>query len=190
MLPITRYYRLLKSKYILSPQMNTRLLSVLPTNELSIQKLSVKSVAVKSLSKVKEYKPPANCTEQVFNIAGALGIKSFQTKLDTSLKHKLLNICISSDMHKDIPNPVLNDLQTVYQIAEYFSSEIDSRSISEKVADSVTDLNNVHFEVEYSRFKDIQSKWYDGNDAFPDRDTLVTSLWYGRKYKSYIKSEN
>jgi hypothetical protein len=48
---------------------------------------------------------------------------------------------------------------------------------------------NIHINLEYNRFDPATDKFFGGMDAYPMRDTIVTSLWYSKKYKSVIKKK-
>lgn len=49
---------------------------------------------------------------------------------------------------------------------------------------------NLHINLEYNRFDPASDTFFDGKDAFPKRDTIVTSLWYSKKYKSVSKKKD
>jgi hypothetical protein len=49
---------------------------------------------------------------------------------------------------------------------------------------------NLHINLEYNRFDPTTDTFFNGKDAYPKRDSIVTSLWYSKKYKSIIKKKD
>lgn len=141
---------------------------------------------VKPLTRVKTYKPPADVETLVYQFAEQHGVEEYDKPLSDQSKFEVICTCVAQ-LKRDVPNNKLAGLKTVNHILEFFRTPVDARLEMDKLADSNCDLPNVHIEREYPRFADVQEKWFHGKDAYPDRDTLVTSLWYGRKYKSHVK---
>ena len=48
---------------------------------------------------------------------------------------------------------------------------------------------NLHITTEYIRFDPEKDTFFNGKDAFPERDTIVPSLWYSKKYKPVKKKQ-
>ena len=101
---------------------------------------------------------------------------------------KLLTKCISKFNH-DIPNTSLNDIKTIGCLVDYYLTEQRDSSTLEDLKQDPSLPPNLHINLDYNRFDPEKDKFFDGKDAFPKRDTIVTSLWYSKKYKSVIKKK-
>ena len=85
----------------------------------------------------------------------------------------------------DIPNSTLNEMKTVSDAVDFFSTEV-------RVSSSYEDLEkldlpkNLNIQLEYKRFDpDTDPR----PTAFPGQNSIVTSLKYRRKYKDIITTE-
>jgi hypothetical protein len=100
----------------------------------------------------------------------------------------VLTKCIEKFQH-NISNPVLNDLHTIRDVIVYFQSEQKDTSALEDLHNRPDLPKNLHINLEYNRFDPASEKFFNGRDAYAQRDTIVSSLWYSRKYKSVIKKK-
>ena len=87
------------------------------------------------------------------------------------------------DLRKDIPGSSLTSMNTVQDVVDFFSAEISETTALEDLALSKLP-KNLHIDTEVLRFDPETDTMFDGKTAFPGRDTYVTSIKYGRKYKS------
>jgi large subunit ribosomal protein L50 len=99
--------------------------------------------------------------------------------------------CIEIFKH-DIPNPVLNDIKDIGGLVEYYLTEVKDESPLELIANQpkANLPQNLHINLEYTRFDPETDKFFDGKDAFANRNTIVSSLWYSKKYKSVFKKKS
>ena len=101
----------------------------------------------------------------------------------------MLTKCIAKFDH-DIPNTKLNELNTIADLVEYFSTEQRDTSSFEDLYRQPDLPKNMHINTEYKRFDPATDTFFGGRDAYPDHDSIVSSLWYSKKYKSVIKKKD
>lgn len=83
-----------------------------------------------------------------------------------------------------IPSYELGEMETLGDVISYYSVARNPVSPEERLKNS--DLpSNVHLQLEPFRFTDETKHIFDGKTAFPQRDTVVTSLKYRNIYKGY-----
>lgn len=83
---------------------------------------------------------------------------------------------------KDIPNSAMHHMEKMSDVVEYFKTEKRDTTVYEDMAK--LDLpKNLHIQLEPIRFADDPSRYE--RSAFPQTDTIVTSLKFRKKYKSY-----
>lgn len=97
--------------------------------------------------------------------------------------------CIESFKH-NIPNPTLNEINTVGKLVEYYSTEVKDTSTLEDLKNNPDLPKNLHINLEYNRFNPEKDTFFGGKDAYAGRDTIATSLWYSKKYKSVYKKRS
>ena len=169
------------------------------------------------LTRVKAYKPPADikerieriCKEVLGNKSGDLNTFKFD---DLTVKHsvrvssilssfiytdnlnrlsfKILQKC-ANELNHCVPNPNLNEITDIAALLEFYSVEMRDTSPIEDLASLNKDRlpKNLHISTEYIRFDPEKDTFFNGKDAFPERDTVVSSLWYSKKYKTVKKKE-
>ncbi len=103
---------------------------------------------------------------------------------------KVLNESIIKFKH-NISNTTLNDIKSVQDVISYFKTEVDDSNPLESLANRTDLPKNLNINLEYVRFdpKNKDDTLFNGADAFPDRKTYTTSLWYSRKYKPIDKEK-
>lgn len=75
-------------------------------------------------------------------------------------------------------------------LIEFYSIQVKDTSPLEDLASLKKDLpRNVHINLEYTRFDPEKDTFFNGKDAFAERDTVVSSLWYSKKYKPVYKKK-
>ena len=67
-------------------------------------------------------------------------------------------------------------------MVEYYQTEVEDSNPLELLQKRPDLPKNLCINTEYTRF-DPKDTFFNGADAFPDRKTYVTSLWYSKKYK-------
>ncbi len=162
----------------------------------------------------KAYKPPNNVEEVVKNIVKNTLGKDFDENnyLDLNLNDRVLRFQVSEHKNKrkllnliffkvlnesiikfkhNISNTTLNDIKSVQDVVSYFKTEVDDSSPLESLANRTDLPKNLNINLEYVRFdpKNKDDTLFNGADAFPDRKTYTTSLWYSRKYKPIDKEK-
>ena len=90
----------------------------------------------------------------------------------------------------NIPNTSLNDIKTIGDLVNYFMTEIKGTSSLEDLKQNPDLPPNLHINLEYNRFDPAADTFFNGKDAFPKRDTVVSSLWYSKKYKPVMKKKD
>lgn len=88
-----------------------------------------------------------------------------------------------------MPNTVLNEINDVKDLIDYFSTEVKDTNILEDMQRKDDLPKNLHINLEYNRYDPEKDNFFNGRDAFASRDTIVPSLWYGKKYKSVYKKK-
>jgi large subunit ribosomal protein L50 len=101
----------------------------------------------------------------------------------------MLTKCIEQFKH-DISNTALNDIKTIDDLVTYYLTEQKDTSTLEDLKQMPDLPPNLHINLEYNRFDPATDTIFNGKDAFPKRDTIVTSLWYSKKYKPVIKKKD
>lgn len=116
--------------------------------------------------------------------------KSYQncSLSDSNLKFNLLTKCIAAFGH-NIPNTSLNDIKNVQDLINYYLTQVKDTSPLEDIYHQQDLPKNIHINLEYNRFDPETDKFFNGKDAFPERKTVVTSLWYSKKYKAINKKK-
>ena len=86
---------------------------------------------------------------------------------------------------------MLNDISDMAALVDFYSTEVKDTSPLEDLANlQSSDLpRNVHVNLEYTRFDPDKDTFFEGRDAYPERNTMVTSLWYSKKYKTVVKKK-
>lgn len=101
---------------------------------------------------------------------------------------QILDACIT-EFNFDVPSSELNELNTVSDVVKYYSLPRQPLT-GEQVLLNTKDLpSNVHLQFEPVRFADDNTTISNLQTAFPQRDTVVTSLKYRRKYKGYTNTK-
>ena len=72
---------------------------------------------------------------------------------------------------------------------DFYSREQKDTSTLEDLKNQQDLPKNLHIELEYKRFEPEKDTFFGGKDAYNNRDTIVSSLWYGKKYKSVYKKK-
>ncbi len=78
-------------------------------------------------------------------------------------------------------------MHTVQDVINYYLTEQKDTSSLEDLTQTENLPPNLHVNLEYNRFDPQTDTFFEGKDAFPNRDTLTPSLWYSKKYKPVIK---
>ena len=85
-----------------------------------------------------------------------------------------------TEFNHDIASYKLSDMNTVEDVLTYFSTPVLQTTAYEDL--SKLDLpKNLHIIQDYDRFNPETD--FDGKTAFPNSDTIVSSIKYKRKYK-------
>ncbi len=101
---------------------------------------------------------------------------------------KVLRDCIAKFQH-NIPNTTLNDINTISDLVDYFKLEVQDTNPLEELHQRPDLPKNLTIDVEYTRFDPKNDTFFNGADAFPDRNTYTSSLWYSKKYKPIYKKK-
>jgi hypothetical protein len=88
-----------------------------------------------------------------------------------------------------ISNISLNDIKTLEDVYQYFSTPVKDTNVLEDIQQSSELPKNVHIQLDAVRFTPETSPFFNDLDAFPKRSTKVIDLWYKKKYASYPKNE-
>jgi hypothetical protein len=78
----------------------------------------------------------------------------------------------------------------VQNLVDYYLTEQKDTNPLEDMEQKSDLPKNLHINLEYKRFDPLTDKFFDGRDAYPNRDTVVPSLWYSKKYKPVIKKKD
>ncbi|CAF0792307.1 unnamed protein product [Brachionus calyciflorus] len=164
-------------------------------NLISTDFEAIKKVETTRLVRVKAYKPPTNVEELIKNMCKESYGQNFNEQnyrelslADPKIKFNLLTKCISTFNH-NIPNASLNDIKNVNDLISFYSTELKDTNPLEDLYQQPDLPKNLHINLEYNRFEPEKDTFFDGRDAFPERNTVVTSLWYSKKYKSVYKKK-
>ena len=88
------------------------------------------------------------------------------------------------EFNHDISAYHLSNMKTVQNALDYFDTGVHETTALQDL--SKLDLPpNLHIQDEYIRFDPDTDTMHGGRTAFPGRDTVVTSIKYKRKYKSF-----
>lgn len=144
----------------------------------------------------KAYKPPSNVEDEIKKMSKELLQDRFSDDSflnhdlsDPLIKFKLLTSCIDKFQH-NISNTTLNDIKTIGDLVQYFMQEQSDLNPLEYMKEKMELPPNVHINLEYNRFDPKTDTFFNGKDAFPNRNTVVSSLWYSRKYKAVKKEKD
>lgn len=107
---------------------------------------------------------------------------------DSLKKYHLLTRCMKECSHA-ISNMALNDLKSLEDVYQYFSTPVTDTNVLEDLQQSQDLPANVHIQLDAVRFTPETSGFFNNLDAFPKRSTKVVDLWYKKKYPSYPKNE-
>jgi hypothetical protein len=147
----------------------------------------------------RPYIPPSNIEQIIYRLANET-IDNFQqqTRSDGNWKsiylrnplnkYNLLTRCMKECSHT-ISNMILNDIKTLEDVYQYFSTPIKDTNVLEDIQQSSDLPPNVHIQLDAVRFTPETSSFFNELDAFPKRSTKVIDLWYKKKYASYPKNE-
>jgi len=147
----------------------------------------------------RSYTPPSNIEQIIYRLANET-IDNFQqqTRSDGNWKsidlinplnkYNLLTRCMKECSHT-ISNMTLNDIKTLEDVYQYFSTPIKDTNVLEDIQQSSDLPPNVHIQLDAVRFTPETSSFFNELDAFPKRSTKVIDLWYKKKYASYPKNE-
>lgn len=178
--------------------------------EIIIQPESVPQSAVPTVTELASYKtkqyltrlvtcrpytPPSDIKQIISRIANET-IEQFRSEdnwssislTDPMTKYNLLTRCMKECSHT-ISNMSLNDIKTLEDVYQYFSTSVNDTNVLEDLQQSSDLPKNVHIQVDAVRFTPETSGFFNGLDAFPKRSTKVVDLWYKKKYASYPKNE-
>lgn len=182
--------------------------------EIIEQPDSVPSSAVPTISELASYKtkqyvtrlvtcrpytPSSNIEQIIYRIANET-IDNFKqnTRSDGDWKsiyltnplnkYNLLTRCMKECSHT-ISNMTLNDIKTLEDVYQYFSTPVQDTNVLETIQQSPDLPQNVHIQLDAVRFTPETSSFFNDQDAFPKRSTKVIDLWYKKKYASYPKNE-
>lgn len=155
---------------------------------------------VTRLTTCRPYTPPSEIEEMISRIAKET-MENFppeQTRsnadwssivLSNSLsKYQLLTRCMKECSHT-ISNMALNDLKTLEDVYQYFSTPVKDTNVLEDLQQSADLPPNVHIQLDAVRYTPETSAFFNNLDAFPNRSTKVLDLWYKKKYPSVPKNE-
>jgi hypothetical protein len=147
----------------------------------------------------RPYTPPSNIEAIIYRIANET-IDNFkqETRSDGNWKsiyltnplnkYNLLTRCMKECSHT-ISNMTLNDIKTLEDVYQYFSTPVQDTNVLETIQQSPDLPQNVHIQLDAVRFTPETSSFFNDQDAFPKRSTKVIDLWYKKKYASYPKNE-
>ncbi|CAF1432147.1 unnamed protein product [Adineta steineri] len=147
----------------------------------------------------RPYTPPSNIEEIIYRLANET-IDNFKQEIQSDghwksvyltnplNKYNLLTRCMKECSHT-ISNMTLNDIKTLEDVYQYFSTPVNDTNILENLKQSSDLPQNVHIELDAVRFTPETSTFFNELDAFPNRSTKVLDLWYKKKYASYPKNE-
>lgn len=144
----------------------------------------------------RPYDPPSNIEETFVRLTNEtldndnIDRKQWASmRLDDPLKkYRLLTRCMNEYSHT-IPNMTLNDLQTLEDVFQYFSTPVRDTNALEDLQRSDELPQNVHIQLDAVRFTPETSGFFSDLDAFPQRSTKIVDLWYKKKYASFPKNE-
>ncbi|XP_077291574.1 mitochondrial ribosomal protein L50 [Arctopsyche grandis] len=133
----------------------------------------------------KPYNPPSDAADIVEKVCKDLGITYDYDHVidDPAVRFSMLNACFNAFQHS-IPNSVLNSIETVGDIHDFYHIPVDTTTPFE--AFKTMDLpKNLHIQYEYLRFHPDKDTKFNGVSAYPNSSTLVTGLTYKKKYEGY-----
>jgi hypothetical protein len=182
--------------------------------EIAEQPESIPQSAVPTISELASYKtkkyqtrlvtchpytPPSDIEQIIYRLANET-IDNFKQEtrsegnwkfvsLSNSLnKYNLLTRCMKECSHT-ISNMSLNDIKTLEDVYQYFSTPVKDTNVLEEIQQSDELPKNVHIQLDAVRFTPETSSFFNELDAFPQRSTKVIDLRYKKKYASYPKNE-
>lgn len=148
----------------------------------------------------KPYKPPANLTEQIVSIyrdaisredevspSMVKDLTSYQDIMNIDLnrsksfKFNLITKCISSFGH-DVPSSYLNDMETIGDVVEYFSTEVRGINPFESLISKDELPPNLSILPEPDRFNKESDTMFKGLSAMPGIISKVPGLRAKKKY--------
>ena len=142
----------------------------------------------------RSYAPPNN-VEEIIRRLGKETLDNFNDEhwsdvllKDPLKKYHFLTRCMKECSHT-ISNMALNDLKTLDEVYQYFSTPVKDTNPLEDLQQSKDLPPNVHIQLDAVRFTPETSGFFNNLDAFPKRSTKVVDLWYKKKYPSYPKNE-
>ena len=147
----------------------------------------------------RPYTPPSDIEQKIYRIANET-IDNFKPEIRSNgnwqsiyltnplNKYNLLTRCMKECSHT-ISNMTLNDIKTLEDVYEYFSTSVKDTNVLENLQQSSELPQNVHIQLDAVRFTPETSSFFNDLDAFPKRSTKVIDLWYKKKYASYPKNE-
>lgn len=86
---------------------------------------------------------------------------------------KLLTKCISKFDH-NISNTALNDIKTIRDLVEYYQAQVKDTSTLEDLHKNPDLPENLHINLEYNRYDPATDDFFNGRDAYKNRDTIST----------------
>lgn len=97
---------------------------------------------------------------------------------------QVLSRCME-EFNYQIPNRELAQLTTLSDVVQYYCVERKPKSAEERLQETEKLPENLHLMLEPVRFTADTKDYFQGKTAFPDRDTVITSLKYQKIYKGY-----
>uniref|UniRef100_A0A6G1SGA5 Large ribosomal subunit protein mL50 n=1 Tax=Aceria tosichella TaxID=561515 RepID=A0A6G1SGA5_9ACAR len=148
----------------------------------------------------KPYKPPADVNEQIISIYRSLANETSETSTSDSkdvtndqdimsidlnrskdFKFNFITRCISSFKH-DVPGSYLNDIETIGDVVEYFSTEVRGINPFESLINKDELPHNLSILAEPDRYNKEADTMFKNLNAMPGIISKVPGLRAKKKY--------
>jgi hypothetical protein len=147
----------------------------------------------------RPYIPPSDLEQIIYRLANETidnfkqetrseGNWKFVSLTNSLNKYNLLTRCMKECSHT-ISNMSLNDMKTLEDVYQYFSTPVKDTNVLEDIQQSNELPANVHIQLDAVRYTPETNSFFNELDAFPKRSTKVVDLWYKKKYAAYPKNE-
>merc|ERR1712018_454991 len=141
----------------------------------------------RKLTTKRGYDPPADLHQSIEKVVtkDIPGVEDWQkaSLQDQQIKFQILNELICVFDH-DISNYQLDGMKTIQDVLHYFETPVLETTAYEDLKESQNLPENIHINLEPTRFNRDTDTLHGGVNALPGQDTIVTSIKYRRKYEN------
>lgn len=128
------------------------------------------------------YSPPQDVEEKILGICKSVGLQKEDSLSDRELKFRFISACIATFNHH-LPSSYLNDMDTVQDVIEYFSTEVLGVNPYDNLVSKTNELPpNLAIIAEPHRFNKESDPMFGGHTALPGVVSRVPGLRAAKKY--------